>query len=100
MTSPFFSERTDFLLKRPRVARLLIDLPIGIGDRFGTHETPRIEIVQRRFAFAVFDPLAHPCGIDAGIDDQMGDVNVAGTEFPRGALRYRAQTELRARERG
>src|SRR5271170_3727843 len=100
MTSPFFSERTDLLLERPRVARLLIELPVRIRDRFRTHETPGIKIVQCGFAFALFDPFAHPRGINAGIDDQMGDVNIPGTELSRGALCYRAQTEFRARERG
>src|ERR1700730_1854217 len=98
MTSPCLSERTDFQLKGPRVVRLLIKLPIGLGDRDGPHQTAGIETVQRRFAFTFFDPLAHPRGIDSGVDDQMGDMNIPRAEFPRSALGDCAQTELRARE--
>ena len=30
--SPLLGKRTDLLLEGPRVARLLIELPIGLGD--------------------------------------------------------------------
>ena len=45
------------------------------------------------------DALAHERGIDAGIDDQMRDMNVLGTELARHALRDRAQAGLGAGER-
>ena len=39
---------------------------------------------------ALFDPLAHPGGVDARIDDQMGDVDALRAELACGALRHRA----------
>jgi hypothetical protein len=43
--SPYLSEGTDLLLEGPRVARLLIELPIGFGDRGGSHQAARMEII-------------------------------------------------------
>src|SRR5258708_24304664 len=100
MASPFFAERPDLALERPRIAWLLIDLPIGIGDRIWPHQAAGIEIGERRFAFPLSDPVAHPFGIDAGVDYQMRDMNVLGPEFSGGALDHRAQPELSAGEGG
>ena len=66
------------MLEGPRVTRLLIELPLGLSDRGGPHQTAGIEIVQSGFAFALFDPIAHPRGIDSGIDYQMCDMNIPG----------------------
>src|ERR1700687_425015 len=76
MTSPYLCEGTDLLLEGPRVARLLIELPIGVGDCGGPDLTSGIRIAQCGFAFAFLDPLAHPRGVASGVDDQMGDVNI------------------------
>src|SRR6266478_9722955 len=76
MVSPFFRKGSDLAFERPGVARLLIDLPIGLGDRFRPHQPARIEIGEGRLALPLLDPLAHPCGVDAGVDDQVGDVDV------------------------
>ena len=98
--SPFFAERADFALERPGVARLLIDLPIGLGDRRRPHQPAGIEIGERRLALPLLDPLAHPCGIDAGVDDQMGDMDALRTELARGTPAHRAQAEFGAGKGG
>src|ERR1700759_1235552 len=100
MALPFLCERPDLALERPGIARLLIDLPISFGDRFRPHQPARIEIGERSFALPLLDPLAHPRGIDAGVDDQMSDVDVLRTKLACCALRHRAQSELGAGEGG
>src|SRR5258707_6398295 len=87
---PLLSEGADFVLESPGVARLLIELPIGFGDGGGAHQAVRIEILERLRAFAVGDQLAHPFGVDARIDHEMGDMDVLGTELARDRLRHRA----------
>ena len=94
--SPFLGKGPDLALERPGVARLLIDLPIGLGDRGRPHQPARIEIGERRLPLPLRDPLAHPRRIDAGVDDQMGDVDVFRTQFACGRLRNGAQAELGA----
>src|SRR5580692_1189318 len=93
---PFLSERPDFLLEGPGVARLLIELPIGLRHRGRPHQAIGIEIFDRLGALPVSDELAHPFGVDTGIDHEMGDMDVFGTEFARHRLRDRAQSELGA----
>src|SRR6516162_5057244 len=100
MVSPFFRKRSDLALERPGVARLLINLPIGLGNRGRPHQPARIEIGEGRIALALLDPLAHPRGVDAGVDDQMGDVDVLWTELACGGLRDRAKAELGAGKGG
>src|ERR1700730_12651113 len=100
MASPFFCKGSDLALERPSVAGLLIDLPIGLGDRGRPHQPARIEIGERRLAFPLLDPLAHPRGVDAGVYNQMGDVDVLWTELARRTLRHRPQAELGAGEGG
>src|ERR1700730_9896372 len=100
MASPFFRKGSDLALERPGVGRLLIDLPISLGDRGRPHPPTRIELGESRLALPLLDPLAHPRGVDTGVDDQMGDVDVLRTEFPRRTLRHRAQAELGAGEGG
>src|SRR3984893_16600805 len=76
MASPFFRKGSDLALERPGVARFLIHLPVGLGDRFRPHQPARIEIGEGCLTLPLLDPLAHPGGIDAGVDDEMGDVDV------------------------
>src|SRR5271154_2022899 len=98
MGSPFLSEGADLLLECPRVARLLVKLPIRLGHRDRPHESRRVEVLHRLFAFPFLDSLAHPGGIDARIYDEMSDVNVLRAKLPCGALRNGAQAEFRGRE--
>src|SRR6266480_8081621 len=88
---PLFPERADFKLERPGAARLLVKLPVGGGDRRRGHQ--QIGIIKRLLAPHLLAALAHPCRVDAGIDDQMRDVDVFGSELARHRLRYRAQSE-------
>ncbi len=71
---PLFPERANFQLKGPGAARLLVELPVGRRDRGRRHQ--QIRIVERFLAPELLAPLAHPGGIDAGIDDQMRDMDV------------------------
>src|ERR1700736_1092009 len=84
---PFLSEGTDLVLERPGIARLLIELPIGFRHRSRPHQAVRIEILDRLGALPADDELAHPLGIDAGVDHEMGDMDVLGTEFACDRLR-------------
>ena len=63
------------------------------------HELIRIETLHSFRAGLPTDALAHERGVDAGIDDQMRDMDVFGPELPRHALRHRAQAGLGAGER-
>src|SRR5262249_50750218 len=46
------------------------------------------------------DPLAHPRGVDAGIDNQMRDVDAFWAELARRTLRYGAQAKFGAGKGG
>src|SRR5439155_796123 len=100
MASPFLCEGANLALERPGVAGLLINLPVGLGDRCRPHQPAWIEIGEGGFALPLLDPLAHPGGVDARIDDQMGDVDVPWTELACGSLRHSAKAELGAGEGG
>src|SRR3981189_1680011 len=95
---PFLAERANFQLKGPGAARLLVELPIGRGDRRRRHQ--QVRIVERFLAPELFAAFAHPGGIYAGIDDQMGDMDVLWPEFTRHRLRHRAKPEFRAGKGG
>src|SRR5260370_9703860 len=99
MDSPFFGEGADFLLEGPCVARLLVELPIRLGDRGWPHETFDIEVLHCLVALAFPDSIAHPSGIYAGVDHEMGDVDISRPEFARGALRNSAEPKFCSRER-
>src|SRR6266403_2994096 len=99
MGSPFFAEGADLLLKGPRVARLLIELPISFGDRRRPHQPLDIEVLHRLVALAFPDSIAHPRSIHTRIDHEMRDVDIIRPKFPRGALRNCAEPELRRCER-
>jgi hypothetical protein len=92
--SPLLAERAYFQLESPGVARLLVQLPIGLGDHCRPHRSIGIKIIERFLAFTLADAFADPLGIDAGINDEMGDMDVLGTEFPSGRLSHRPQTEI------
>src|ERR1700726_4327765 len=94
MASPFFRKGPDLALERPGVARLLVDLPISLGDRGRPHQPARIEIGECGLPLTLLDPLARPRGVATSVDDQMGDVDVLRTELARRPLRHRAQAEL------
>src|SRR5215470_6089490 len=93
---PLFAERTDFQLEGPGALWLLVELPVGFRDGCRRHQ--QIRIIQRVRAQRLDAPLPYPFGIDPGIDDEMGDVDVLRPELARHRLRDRAQAELRAGE--
>src|SRR6185369_2530695 len=66
--SPFLAERADLDLEAPRVARLLIKHPVGVGDRLRPHQPLGRQVRERFLALARADALAHERGIDSGID--------------------------------
>src|SRR5262249_31617023 len=86
-------------LERPGVARLAIELPIGLRDRGRIHELVRLEPLERVRARALLDAFAYESGVDAGVDDEMRDMDVLRPELPRHALGDGAQAELGARKR-
>src|SRR5437667_1798337 len=96
--SPFLAGGTDLELEGPGVGGLLVEVPVRIRHGVGPHEPAGSETVERRFPPAFPDPLADPGGVDAGIDDEVSDVNVLRSELPGGALRERSQAEFRAGE--
>src|ERR1700722_19906239 len=91
---PLFPERADFKLERPGAARLLVKLPVGGRDRRRRHQ--QIRIIERLLAPELLAALPYPCGVDAGIDNQMRDVDVLRPELARHRLRHRAQSEFGA----
>src|SRR3546814_1766176 len=95
---PDFPKWTDFLLEGPGGLRLVEKIPIGVGDRVRRHQPVGIEIVERFAAFALRDDVAHEGGIDAGIDDEMRDMDLLRPQFARHRLRDRAEAELRSEE--
>lgn len=86
MRSPFLPKRPDFLLECPGIARLLVQLPVCLGNRGGRHEAGRIKVGERLFLFSLLDPLTDPGSIHSGIDDEASDMDILGAEFPRDAL--------------
>ena len=76
---------------------LLMREPVGFGDRRGLGQA-----VRRDFAcldalgrlHALMDRLA----VDAGVDQEMHDVNVLRSQFARHRLGHRAKSELRRRK--
>src|SRR3546814_10075437 len=88
---PDFPIWTDCLLEGPGGLRLVEKIPIGVGDRVRRHQPVGIEIVERFAAFALRDDVAHEGGIDAGIDDEMRDMDLLRPQFARHRLRDRAE---------
>src|SRR5215204_5186324 len=93
---PLLAEGAYFQLERPGALRLLIELPVGFRDGRRRHQ--EIGIVEGARPQRLDPPLAHPFGIDAGVDDEMGDVDVLRAQFARRCLRNRTQAELGAGE--
>ena len=87
------------MLERPRVARLLLQRPVRLGDRLRAHQLVGREVRESLFAAGSLDSLAHESRIDTGIDDEMCDVDVLRSQLARGTLRNRTQAELGAGER-
>src|SRR5260370_15010523 len=100
MASPFLCVGANLALERPGVAGLLINLPVGLGDRGRPHQPAWIEIGERRLTLALLDPLAHPRGVDAGVNDQMADVNALRAELACRTLRDGSQPKFGAGESG
>src|SRR5690348_12507597 len=97
-TSPLLTERTDFQFEGPGALRLLIELPVGLRHRCRRHQ--EVGIVERVRPERFDPPLTHPFGVDAGIDDEMGDMNILRSKLARRRLRDGPQSELGAGERG
>src|SRR4051812_8816699 len=98
MVLPLLAERANLQLKRPGAARLLVELPVGCGDRGRRHQ--QIGTIECFLAPELLAALAYPSGVDAGIDNQMRDMDVLWAQFARHRLRYRAQSELGAGKGG
>src|SRR3954470_24459154 len=71
---PLLTEGADFQLEGPGAPRLLIELPIGRRDRGRRHQ--QIGIVERIGAERFQAPLPNPLGVDARIDNEVGDMDV------------------------
>src|SRR5215472_9729933 len=99
MASPLFLEWADFHLECPCVARQLVELPICVSYRLGAHEPRGVEILHCVVALAFTDSIAHPCRIDAGVDDEMRDVDILWSKFARRTLCDSAQAEFCRGER-
>jgi hypothetical protein len=94
--SPRLAEGTDFEVEGPGALRLLVELPIGFSHGSRRHQEGGV--IQRVRPESFDPPLTHPFGINAGADDEMGDMDVLGPELARSRLRNGAQSELRASE--
>src|SRR3546814_3600549 len=91
-TDTLFPDTTLFR-SGPGGLRLVEKIPIGVGDRVRRHQPVGIEIVERFAAFALRDDVAHEGGIDAGIDDEMRDMDLLRPQFARHRLRDRRSDE-------
>src|SRR6478609_1218580 len=94
---PLLAERAYFQFERPGALRLLIELPVGFRDRRRRHQ--EIGIVEGIRPKRLDPPLAYPFGVDAGVDDEVRDVDVLRAQFACRCLCNRAQAELGAGER-
>src|SRR5262245_42654707 len=95
---PLLAEGADFQLKRPGALRLLVELPIGLCHGGRWHQ--EVGIVERIGTECLDAALPHPFGIDAGVDDEMRDVDVLRPQLARHRLRYCAEAKLGAGEGG
>src|ERR1022692_1603678 len=89
---PLLAEGSYFQLERPGAAWLLIEQPIGFRDRRWRHQ--EIRIVQRTRPQRLDPPLTDPFGVNTGVDDEMGNVDVLWTELARGRLCDGPQAKL------
>src|SRR6516164_11709077 len=89
---PLLAEGADFQLGRPGALRLLVKLPVGCRDRRRWHQ--QIGIVERIWTRRLKATLPHPFRVDAGVDDEVRDMDVLRSQFARHRLRDGTQTEL------
>ncbi len=85
---------------RPAVAFLRVQIPVSLGDGLRVHELVGFDGSDRRIAAARADAFAHELGVDARVDDEMGDVDVLRPQFARHALRDGPKAEFRRGEGG
>src|SRR5260221_1856180 len=81
---PLLAEGSYFQLERPGTAWLLVELPIGFRDRRRRHQ--EIGVIEGTGSERLQPPLTHPFGVDAGVDDEMGNMNVLLAELARVGL--------------
>src|SRR5229473_7755791 len=81
---PLLAEGSYFQLERPGAAWLLVELPVGFRDRRRRHQ--EIGVIEGTGSERLQPPLTHPFGVDAGVDDEMGNMNVLRAELARGGL--------------
>src|SRR5450432_650471 len=93
---PLLAEGTYLQLERPGAARLLVELPVGFRDRRRRHQ--EIGVIEGIRSQSLDPPLTHPFGVDAGVDDEMGNMDVLRAEFARGRLGDGPQAKLGAGE--
>ena len=97
MASPFLAEGTDVHLERPGVARLLVELPVGLGDRLRPHQPARVEIgaapasPSRALMRSRTQAVSTPASIT-----RCATWMFLRPELARRALRHRAQAGLGA----
>src|SRR5918912_3413975 len=74
----------------PGVARLQVQLPVGLGDGGWIHQLVGLEAVLATLT----PPLAHPGRVHAGVDHEVGDMDALRTELAGHALRHGPEAEL------
>src|SRR6202049_2851096 len=93
---PLLAEGSYFQLERPGAAWLLIELPVGFRDGGRRHQ--EIGVVEGARSQRLQPPLTHPFGVDAGVDDEMSNVDVLRAELARRRLGDSPQAKLGAGE--
>src|SRR3954470_24298463 len=97
--SPFLRSGTKIEFMGPAVAALLMGKPIRFGNRGGLGETVGGYLAGLNPPGRLHAPM-NGFAVDAGVDDEMDDVNVLGPELARHGLGQRAKAELCRREGG
>src|SRR5258707_8417679 len=88
----------DVELVRPAVPRLVVQCPVGFGDRAGLDQAVRRRIGDCPGCGA--EPPVNSLTVDRAVDDQMDDMDVLWCKLARHGLCDPAQAELRRREGG
>src|SRR5690349_5884968 len=91
--SPILDPRPEIELVRPGAARLLVEAPVILRDGIGIEDA--VLLLQR---ITLREIVADEGGVDGAVDDGVRDMDAAGPELPRHALRQRAQRVLGAGE--
>src|SRR5450631_1911085 len=89
---PLLAKGPYFQLERPGAAWLLIELPVGFRNRRRRHQ--EIGVIEGTRPQRLQPPLTHPFGVDAGVDDEMGNVDVLRAKLARGRLGDGPQAKL------